>query len=303
MILVDGEEGTVSIEPTPELLRQAMTGSGGHRRAVPAPQDPPRLRSEAPRAALKTADGVEVCIEANVDLLGDASFARAQGAEGIGLFRSELLLAGRPADELTEDLQYDVYRQLLEDMRPAPVTVRTFDIDEDQLASGEQRRNALWGSGYEVPRSRLGLRSIRLTLKRRELLRTQLRALVRAARHGDLARHVSLRVGHRRAARGAERAGRGPSGESGPAERRRVRLRVGVMIEVPSAALTADILARRVGLSDHRHERPDPMLPRRGPYGRTRVASVRAAASGDPPADSPRPARRGKRMRAAVGVR
>ena len=114
------------------------------------------------------------------------NFALAQGAEGIGLFRSELLLAGRPADAVTEEMQYDVYRQLLEDMSPAPVTIRTFDIDEDQLASGEQRRDTLWASGYEVPRSRLGLRSIRLTLKRRELLRTQLRALVRAAAHGHL---------------------------------------------------------------------------------------------------------------------
>ena len=166
----------------------------------------------------------------------------SQGAEGIGLFRSELLLAGRPADELTEDMQYEMYRQLLEDVRPAPVTVRTFDIDEDQLASGEHRRDTLWASGYEVPRSRLGLRSIRLTLKRRELLRTQLRALVRAAAHGDLrvmfpfvsgieelreARSVLAE------ARQEVEARQLPSGA----------LQVGVMIEVPSAAFTADLLA------------------------------------------------------------
>ena len=96
--------------------------------------------------SLKTADGVDIRVEANVDLLGDAAFAMAQGAEGIGLFRSELLLAGRPADELTEDMQYEMYRQLLEDVRPAPVTVRTFDIDEDQLASGEHRRDTLWAA-------------------------------------------------------------------------------------------------------------------------------------------------------------
>ena len=139
-------------------------------------------------------------------------------------------------------MQYEMYRQLLEDVRPAPVTVRTFDIDEDQLASGEQRRDTLWAAGYEVPRSRLGLRSIRLTLKRRELLRSQLRALVRAAAHGDLrvmfpfvsgieelreARSVLAEARQEIEARGAA---------SGP-------LRVGVMIEVPSAAFTADLLA------------------------------------------------------------
>ena len=226
----------------------------------------------------------------------------SQGAEGIGLFRSELLLAGRPADELTEDMQYEVYRQLLEDVRPAPVTVRTFDIDEDQLASGEQRRDTLWASGYEVPRSRLGLRSIRLTLKRRELLRTQLRALVRAAAHGDLrvmfpfvsgieelreARSVLAE------ARQEIEARRMPSGT----------LQVGVMIEVPSAAFTADLLAAESRFSDHRHQRPDSVLSGGRSHRRARVASVRAAAPGDSSADPSYPPRGSETEGAAVGVR
>jgi phosphoenolpyruvate-protein phosphotransferase (PTS system enzyme I) len=236
LILVDGDEGTISIDPPPDAVRALIATSGRRRRPDMTPQGPPAAR------ALKTTDGVDIRVEANVDLLGDATFAMSQGAEGIGLFRSELLLAGRPADELTEEMQYEMYRQLLEDVRPAPVTVRTFDIDEDQLASGEHRRDTLWASGYEIPRSRLGLRSIRLTLKRRELLRTQLRALVRAAAHGDLrvmfpfvsgieelreARSVLAE------ARQEVEARQLPSGA----------LQVGVMIEVPSAAFTADLLA------------------------------------------------------------
>ena len=240
-IMVDGEEGTVSVDPPSDVLQSAASGASRTRRS--------RAREKADTVGVpvhtgpvRTADGVDVRVEANVDLLGDASFARAQGAEGIGLFRSELLLAGRSAEELTEGLQYEIYRQLLDDVRPAPVTVRTFDIDEDQLTSGEQRGEAMWTSGYEVPRSRFGLRSIRLTLKRRELLRTQLRALVRAATHGDLrvmfpfvsgveelreARSVLAEARQEVQARG---------GEVGP-------LQVGVMIEVPSAAFTADLLA------------------------------------------------------------
>jgi len=236
MILVDGDEGVVSIEPLPEVVRDVAAASVRRRARDLESHD----RSEAGR--LHTSDGRSIRVEANVDLLGDAAFAMSQGAEGIGLFRSELLLAGRPADELTEDMQYEVYRKLLEDVRPAPVTVRTFDIDEDQLASGEHRRESLWTAGYEVPRSRLGLRSIRLTLRRRELLRTQLRALVRAAAHGDLrvmfpfvsgieelreARSVLAEARDEIQARGTP---------SGP-------LQVGVMIEVPSAAFTADVLA------------------------------------------------------------
>ena len=236
LILVDGAEGAVSIDPPPDVVHTVLAASTRRRTPMRTADE---LASPRP---LKTADGVAIRIEANVDLLGDAAFSMEQGAEGIGLFRSELLLAGRPADELTEDMQYDVYRQLIEDVAPAAVTVRTFDIDEDQLASGEHRRDTLWASAYEVPRSRLGLRSIRLTLKRRELLRAQLRALLRAAAHGDLrvmfpfvsgieelreARSVLAEARHEIDARGVR------SGS----------LQVGVMIEVPSAALTADLLA------------------------------------------------------------
>jgi phosphoenolpyruvate-protein phosphotransferase (PTS system enzyme I) len=231
MILIDGEEGTVSIEPTPEMVRNIEVASGFRPSS-----------GESAYGPLKTADGVEIRIEANVDLLGDATFARAQGAQGIGLFRSELLLAGGPPDELTEDVQYEVYRQLLADTSPAPVTIRTFDIDEDQLASGEQQRETLWVNGYDVPRSRLGLRSIRLTLKRRELLRTQLRALVRAAGHGDLRVMFPFVSGidELREARSVLAEARREVAARGEAP---AALLVGVMIEVPSAAFTADLLA------------------------------------------------------------
>jgi phosphotransferase system enzyme I (PtsI) len=241
LILVDGQEGTVSVDPPAELVQSIAPRLGRTRQSRAARKPDDSVRG-AHRGPLRTTDGVDVRVEANVDLLGDASFARAQGAEGIGLFRSELLLADRSADELTEDMQYEIYRQLVDDMQPAPVTVRTFDIDEDQLASGEQRRDALWGSGYEVPRSRLGLRSIRLTLKRRELLRTQLRALVRAAADGDLRVMFPFVSGveELREARGVLAEARqeihARQAPAGP-------LQVGVMIEVPSAAFTADLLA------------------------------------------------------------
>jgi len=248
LIIVDGEEGTVCLDPPAEQVQRAMAivdrvGSGFSRtsrtRTVRLKADTVAAHALAP---LRTLDGVVIRVEANVGFSGEATFARSQGAEGIGLFRSELLLAGRPADELTEDLQYDVYRHLLEDMRPAPVTVRTFDIDEDQLATGEQQRDTLWGSGYEVPRSRLGLRSIRLTLKRRELLRTQLRALVRAARHGDLRVMFPFVSGveELREARSVLAEAREEVSARGEVPS---ALGVGVMIEVPSAALTADLLA------------------------------------------------------------
>jgi phosphotransferase system enzyme I (PtsI) len=241
LLVVDGHEGTVSVDPPAQMIPSMAPAESRRRRghARLRPDASPPVEAPAP---LRTADGVTIHVEANVDLLADAPFVRSQGAEGIGLFRSELLLAGLPADELTEDVQYATYRQLLDDVRPAPVTVRTFDIDEDQLASGEHGRDALWAGGYEVPRSRLGLRSIRLTLKRRELLRTQLRALVRAAAHGDLRVMFPFVSGieELREARAVLAEARQEIQERGSPVS---PLQVGVMIEVPSAAFTADLLA------------------------------------------------------------
>jgi phosphotransferase system enzyme I (PtsI) len=230
LVIVDGGEGDVTIDPPAEMIPPPSRVA----RSI-------RLKADTAAALLQTTDGTRIILEANVDLLGDASFARAQGAEGIGLYRSELLLAGRAADEVTEEAQYEVYRQLLQEMRGAPVTVRTFDIDEDQLATGEQQRDSLWPNGYDAPRSRLGLRSIRLTLKRRELLRTQLRALVRAAAHGPLRVLFPFVSGieELREARSVLAEARGEVEQRGEEAR---ALQIGVMIEVPSAALTADLL-------------------------------------------------------------
>ena len=236
LVIVDGAEGDVTIDPPPELI--PVPSRFARSTAV-------RRKAGTAGALLHTTDGTRIILEANVDLLGDASFARAQGAEGIGLYRSELLLAGRAADEVTEEAQYEVYSQLLQEMQAAPVTVRTFDIDEDQLATGEQQRDSLWPNGpagYDAPRSRLGLRSIRLTLKRRELLRTQLRALVRAAKHGQLRVLFPFVSGieELREARSVLAEARQEVEQRGE---QTTPLQIGVMIEVPSAALTADLLA------------------------------------------------------------
>jgi len=235
LIMVDGAEGDVTIDPPADQLPIASRSAG----PTPVRLTPVSTLSRIP---LQTTDGTRIVLEANVDALGDAAFARSQGAEGIGLYRSELLLAGRAADDLTEESQYEVYTELLHEMSPLPVTVRTFDIDEDQLATGEQQRGSLWPSGYDAPHSRLGLRSIRLTLKRRELLRTQLRALVRASRHGQLrvlfpfvSGIEELREARTVLAEARQEVKARDETSNAP--------QIGVMIEVPSAALTADLLA------------------------------------------------------------
>lgn len=231
LVVVDGTNGAVTLD-APASLVADIQGQ------VVEPYRPP-----APVEGLTaTRDGVVIRIEANVELSADVDAALEQRVDGIGLYRSEFLLTDRPVDELTEDVQYEIYRLMLERMAPRPVTVRTFDIDADQLARRRQAAVPAWLEPIERGRPRLGLRAIRLTLAHRELLRRQLRALLRAACHGDLrimfpfvSGVEELRQARRVLAEAADELRH--RGIDPPA------VRVGAMIEVPSAAFTADLLA------------------------------------------------------------
>jgi phosphotransferase system enzyme I (PtsI) len=234
LVVIDGTEGSLVLDAPASLVTDVQ------RQVSPRPE----LRT-APTGETKTRDGVPIRVQANIELLTDVASARYQGADGIGLYRSEFLLMDRTAKDLTEDVQFEVYRQMLERMAPGPVTVRTFDIDEDQLAARRQYATVRpsWMEPVEHGRSRLGLRATRLALKRPELLRRQLRALLRAARHGDLRIMFPFVSGveefrEAKAVLADAAAELTTRGEQVPA------VPVGVMIEVPSAAFTSDLLAR-----------------------------------------------------------
>jgi phosphotransferase system enzyme I (PtsI) len=226
MLAVDGSTGDVLIEPAPDVIADFEARSK-QRRAYE--------RSLAEYGALPavTEDGTVIRIEANVELPDEASRARARGAEGIGLYRSEFPLAGTKSAGLDEEAQYGVYRKLLEAMGGGRVTVRTFDVTEGQLGVVQP---------HETSRSPLGLRGLRLSLSFDEVFQAQLRALLRAAAHGPLRVMFPFVTGveELRAARTAvvqaaeALRARGTSVPDVP---------VGVMIEVPSAALTIDLLA------------------------------------------------------------
>ncbi len=231
-VIIDGESGEVIIDATPEQV--AETAGRSTRVSVTV--------AVAPGGPARTADGVAITLEANIELSGDLSTAMACGADGIGLYRSEFLLAGAPADAASEDEQYDVYRHMVERMAPAPVTIRTFDIDERQLAAGPHGTRGFGDREHDRRAHRAGLRGIRVGLAYPELLRTQLRAILRAAVHGPvrvLLPFVST-VEEVRAARleldrvHAELAEAGLEVPPVP---------LGAMIEVPSAACTADLVA------------------------------------------------------------
>lgn len=229
-IAVDGTTGDVIVDPSAEELEQAST-----RRTHQVAAE--RALDEYRHLPAVTLDGARIRLEANIERPDEVGVARDHGAEGIGLYRSEFLLI-RAADATlvaaAEDAQYEVYRALVERMAPGRVTVRTFDVGEDELYPGS--------GAAETSRGVLGLRGIRLSLAHRDLFRTQLRALLRAARHGSLRVMFPFVTGadEIQAARAvmeeaaAELRARGESPPPIP---------VGIMIEVPSAALTADLLA------------------------------------------------------------
>ena len=226
-LAVDGGTGDVFVDPDDQTLAQIATRRR-HREAYEQALD------EYRRLPAVTEDGIAIRLEANIEAPGDAARARERGAEGIGLFRSEFLLAGGGQGALTEESQYTAYAQLLESAAGGRVTVRTFDVSEAQLR--------IEHAGVEGARAPLGLRGIRLSLALGEIFQAQLRALLRASTIGPLRIMFPFVSGvdELRAARAAVATAadtlrsRGISVPPVP---------IGVMIEVPSAALTADLLA------------------------------------------------------------
>jgi phosphotransferase system enzyme I (PtsI) len=237
-VVIDGDAGEVLIDPPAELLQQIRMRRRARGEAAAAPDE---YRSVAGR----TGDGVAISLQANIELPEDLDFAQECGAEGIGLYRSEFLLATRPAELLSEEVQYEAYRAILERMAPAPVTIRTFDVEEDRVAAwpGAGDTGATGAAGRS--RGPLGLRAIRLCLARPELFRTQLRALLRAARHGQL-RVIFPFVSGIEEVRQARGVVRDAAAELAARGERVATVPIGVMIEIPSAATTADLLAREV---------------------------------------------------------
>ena len=227
LVAVDGSSGAVLVDPPADVLAD-LEARSKKRRAYE------RSLDEMADLPAVTQDGTAVRIEANVELPEEAARARERGAEGIGLYRSEFLLAGTGAASLDEEAQYAVYHRLIDAMAGGRVTVRTFDVTEAQMGLTH---------GAESNRSPLGLRGLRLSLSFDEVFQAQLRALLRAAVHGPLRIMFPFVTGveELRAARTAVPHARDALRERGVAT---PDVPIGVMIEVPSAALTIDLLAK-----------------------------------------------------------
>ncbi len=230
MLAFDGETGEVYIDPSPEVTQQLRQ------------QQVEQQRSQAGAAARAhepavTEDGVRIEVAANIGAEQDAARAVEQGAEGVGLFRTEFLFLDRTRP-ISEEEQYEAYRAVLSEFGDHLVVVRTLDVGGDKQVPGIE-------IGEEL-NPFLGLRGIRLTLARPEMMHAQLRALLRAGSTGRLGIMAPMVAGRsdlmafRKALTTAEQSLRDDGLDFSP------DYQVGIMIEVPSAALVASRLAPHV---------------------------------------------------------
>jgi phosphotransferase system enzyme I (PtsI) len=233
IVMIDGYTGEVVFDPDESTINRARAKAERKWVAVPV--------ATALIQPASTKDGVAIRFDANIELADEIDVARANGAEGIGLFRSEFMLGATPVDSMPEAAQYDAYRHLIERMAPHPVTIRTFDVDESRLTGGGG--DPTQAGAPEHMRGPLGLRAIRLCLSRPDVFGAQLRALARASQHGPLrvlfpfvASVDELKAAKRALATAARDVATGGAGAP------RV-IQVGAMIEVPAAAMTVDALA------------------------------------------------------------
>jgi phosphoenolpyruvate-protein phosphotransferase (PTS system enzyme I) len=224
-VAIDGTNGEVVIDPPDDLLER-------WRQRAEAAHASTRALDELRTTPGATADGVRLRLEANLEIADEVARVRDSGAEGIGLYRSEFLLDTLDPDATSEDRQTETYRRLLDAMSPLPVTIRTFDAGEERWVI-EPR-----GGGH---RERFGLRGVRAALQHDERFRSQIRALLRAARETPTG---ALRILLPFVTSGDElRQTRALIAEIAREPGLPADVPIGAMIEVPAAALTADHLA------------------------------------------------------------
>src|SRR3989304_2725173 len=169
-LILDGGEGIVVVNPDRATLRDYRAR---RRRQKLLKQKLEHLRD----LPAETKDGYRIVLPANGEFPEECATAQSHGAEGIGLFRSEWFLTRNRGQFPSEEEQYRVYRSMADQMRPWSVIVRAFDLSAEQLGEG---------MGQSEANPALGLRAIRLLLKRRDLFKEQLRALLRARAHGNV---------------------------------------------------------------------------------------------------------------------
>jgi phosphotransferase system enzyme I (PtsI) len=229
-LIVDGITGVVVVNPSPEIVQEYQAR---HRTRQKIEQELFQYRD----LPAETLDGFRFNILANIELVEEIPSVLDHGAEGIGLYRTEYLYLNRK-DLPSEEEHFQAYKTVAEGISPHPAVIRTLDIGGDKFISHLDLA--------EEMNPAMGLRAIRFSLKERDIFKVQLRAMLRASAYGKVKillpmisgvgeiREVKKILNEVRLSLTAERVPYDP------------RIEIGIMMEVPSAATIADILAKEV---------------------------------------------------------
>jgi phosphotransferase system enzyme I (PtsI) len=226
--ILDGNEGLIILDPSETTLRHYRNLNERRRRSFNA-------LIEQSRGPAITADGHEIILRANVELLSELNAVQRFGAHGIGLFRSEFIFTNMLPQAGSEEGQFQIYSQLAEACGSAGAAIRTFDLSYDKMpqTGNEQETNPA-----------LGLRGVRLAFKAEEMFRTQVRAIVRASRYRNvriILPLISCLSELRRARAIVDEVIKDLTAAGIDIDR---KIPVGVMIEVPAAVMIIEQLAR-----------------------------------------------------------
>jgi phosphotransferase system enzyme I (PtsI) len=229
-VLLDGYNGLLILDPTPDTLWHY--GELEHKRFLVQEQ-----LTELRETKSTTRDGRHIVLSANIELPDEVEAAPRNGAEGIGLYRTEFLYLNR-ATLPSEEEQYATYRKVAEQVQPHPLIIRTFDLGGDKLAG------ALDSDDEMNPF--LGHRAIRFSLERLDIFKAQLRAIIRASAVGNVKVMFPMISGLEELTRALAVVEECKAELKSEGQEFDAKTEVGAMIEIPSAAMCAERLAREI---------------------------------------------------------
>lgn len=229
-IMIDGSTGTVVINPDDQTFRDYLARKQYYEYCS---RELAKLRD----MPAETIDGHRIILKGNLEFAEEATALKAHGGEGVGLYRTEMLFMNR--DELPgEEEQFDAYLKMINEVSPYPVSIRTLDVGGDKFVPGLNLEDEL--------NPALGLRAIRLSLRYPETFKPQIRAILRASAFGNLRIFFPMisGVSEIRAVKRILQEVKNDLTSEGILYDENIL--IGIMIEVPSAVLVADLLAKEV---------------------------------------------------------
>ena len=229
LIVVDGTQGVVIVDPDETVLAEYRLKQ--HQWKLER-QKLSRIKT----ASAETLDGVHIELHANIELPGDLDAVRQSGATGVGLFRSEFLFMNRK-DLPSEDEQFEAYKAVAEGLKGKPVVIRTLDIGADKSLGGPDQGTA---------HSALGLRAIRYCLAEPSLFNAQLRAMLRAARYGDVRILIPMLASSNEIKQTLTAIARAKEQLKDEGRKFKDNVQVGGMIEIPAAAIALPMFLRQL---------------------------------------------------------